>query len=69
MGIKQTIESIESLKDEYEFAADDWLSQNGWHHTSSTPGCFWLWVKDLPDGTKVMVQKSMALSIQEHLTE
>jgi len=66
MGTKQTTEAINKLKDQYEFAADDYLRQSGWHHTSNTPNSYWLWVKELDDGTKIMVQKSMALSMQEY---
>lgn len=27
------------------FAVDEYLRGHGWTYTSSTPGCFWMWVK------------------------
>jgi len=66
MAAKQTTETIDKLKDQYEFAADDYLRQRGWVHTSDTPCCYWLWAKEIDDGVKIMVQKSIALSMQEH---
>lgn len=30
-----------------EFAIDAFLRSKGWTHTSSTPGCLWLWCKTL----------------------
>jgi hypothetical protein len=41
----QTSLRIERLRDEADELRDEWLRQNGWEHTSSTPGCFWMWRK------------------------
>jgi hypothetical protein len=39
----ETSNRIEELRRNAEDLRDKWLRDNGWEHTSSTPGCFWMW--------------------------
>ena len=34
-------------REQLEFAEAAWLRAKGWNHTSTTPGCLWLWVRNL----------------------
>lgn len=43
------------------------LRKQGWTHTSSTPGCLWLWEKKLPDGRTVLVDRGTALLFEREL--
>jgi len=40
--VSNEIKSLRQLADELR---DEWLAENGWKHTSATPGCFWMWRK------------------------
>lgn len=41
------------------------LTKAGWEHTSSTPGSYWMWVKEI-DGRSYCVPLATAARIQEH---
>lgn len=47
----------------------DVLRRTGWKHTSSTPGCFWMWERALPDGRVFLVDTATALRIQRYWPE
>jgi hypothetical protein len=54
---------LEELKSRY-------LRARGWKHTSTTPGCYWLWEKTLVDerGVRVaLVDLDTAVRLQQHL--
>jgi hypothetical protein len=42
---QRTSNRIEELRRAAEEFRDKWLRENGWEHTSHTPGCFWMWRK------------------------
>lgn len=41
----KTVEAVRYEREMLEFKVDAYLRSKGWEHTSSTPGCLWLWVK------------------------
>jgi hypothetical protein len=47
----------------------DALRKLGWEYKCDVPGSYWLWQKKLPDGRLVLVNQSMALSLEEAMTE
>ena len=62
----RTIDEINAARDEVEFGIAAFLRAKGWRHTSSTPGCFWLWEKTI-DGRTFLTDRTHALGIQEAL--
>lgn len=63
-------------REQLGFREAAWLRAKGWKHTSSTPGCFWLWMKTIepphatqacPAGTVILVDQDMALTLQERM--
>lgn len=52
--------ALEQFKEEY-------LRLNGWEHTCSTPGSYWLWQKTLGDGRRMLTDLSTAVSLQSNL--
>ena len=53
--------------------ADNWLREQGWRHTSNTPGCYWLWTRPVPPhaateavpaGTLILCDQKLALLMQ-----
>jgi hypothetical protein len=47
---------------------DAFLRGAGWHHTSSTPGCVWLWEREI-DGRRILVNEATALHMQQELED
>ncbi len=56
--------------------AEAYLRERGWRYTSSTPACYWLWVrempehaatKDVPAGTLILTDREMALAMQDRI--
>lgn len=43
------------------------LTERGWKYTSSTPGCYWLYEKKLPDGRTVLCTQDLAISMEKNL--
>jgi hypothetical protein len=62
----KTVDQVEAAREALEFEVDAFLRAKGWHYTSSTPGCFWLWEKVI-GGRAYLVSKSGALGIQAAL--
>ncbi len=54
---------IEQLNADLEEARPRFLRLSGWRNTSSTPGCYWLWVKEF-DGIQYAVDESTAIRIE-----
>lgn len=57
-------ERIDDLRGRLEMAEIGYLTRRGWRHTSSTPDFHWRWVKTMEDGTRLMVDRDTALSIE-----
>lgn len=55
---------IASLRRHANDAETKWLTSSGWQHTSSTPGSYWLWMKEW-DGKTFLVEQATAARIQE----
>lgn len=58
------------------FQKDAWLRKRGWRSTSTTPGCYWMWQKELtnppysdePGKVRTfVVDQETAVRIEEHL--
>jgi hypothetical protein len=49
MSAIERLQYVANRIDELRRDADDlrnkWLRENGWKHSSQTPGCFWMWRK------------------------
>lgn len=46
---------------------DHVLRKRGWTHTSSTPGCLWMWEKKLPDGRTILTNRECAMRFEQEL--
>lgn len=57
-------EDADIQREHLGFRIAAYLREKGWKHTSSTPGCFWLWEKTLADGRVVLVNQDMAIGMQ-----
>lgn len=60
------VERIEALESEKECVEIAWLNKRGWVYTSSTPGCYWMWQKEI-SGVCYSVYQKEAARIQEYL--
>lgn len=63
---RDIINEIADLEDRINTLRRSYLESKGWHNTSSTPGSFWMWEKELKD-FKVLVSEKDAWRIQFHL--
>lgn len=45
---------------------DQFLRRQGWEYVCNTPGSYWLWQKQLPDGRVALVDRETAISFEEH---
>lgn len=43
------------------------MRHRGWEHTSSTPGCVWMWQKELPGGRVAIVPLATAVHFETEL--
>lgn len=59
------LSDVQYEREQLEFEVDALLRKRGWKHTSSTPGCHWLWEKTLPDGRVALVTKEVALRFEQ----
>lgn len=59
----EAIKQAENLREQAVILEDDALREAGWESTSSTPGSY-LWKKEF-DGKSFLVERSMALSLQQ----
>lgn len=64
MTTKQIREKIREHSLELNDLRQRYLHEHGWRYTSSTPGCLWLWVKDIPKYGPIWATEEMALSMQ-----
>lgn len=56
-------ENISYVRVQINRREEIWLEKSGWTHTSSTPGCYWMWMKEW-DGKTLMVGQDTAARIQ-----
>jgi hypothetical protein len=50
-------------EEQLRFRVEAFLRKRGWTHTSSTPGSFWMWFKNI-DGVPMYVTQQHAMSIE-----
>lgn len=62
------IEKLHIIDTDREGLIRKYLMDTGWKHTSSTPGCYWMWCKKVDDVT-YMVEEYMAVKIQHWLEQ
>ena len=63
----EALQEIKEAHDDADYKTDKILYQRGWTHTSNTPGSYWLWQKELPDGRTVLVNRNMAVEFEKDL--
>jgi hypothetical protein len=54
---------IQDQRSSTEDRLNIWLRNNGWEHTSSTPGCYWMWRKN-----EFFCDTATAERIESHFT-
>lgn len=64
----KNVDDVRSAREDLDTEVAGFLRGKGWKHTSSTPGCYWMWEKEV-DGRLLLVEESMALNIQSHLEQ
>jgi hypothetical protein len=70
--VKEKTRSFEDIRFEREqlgFEEAELLRKRGWYPTSSTPGSFWLWKREIEGHGVCLVNQSTAIAIQNHLDE
>jgi len=60
---KELINEIADLENRIQILRRNYLESNGWHNTSSTPGSYWMWEKQL-GSYKILVSERDAWRIQ-----
>jgi hypothetical protein len=60
--------NLENEKEQLDWKMDAHLRKKGWESTSSTPGCLWLWRKEI-SGKIYLVNKASAVHMQAWLDE
>ena len=63
----ELLEKIEDAEMALGNRRDTFLRASGWTYTCETPGCFWMWQKELPDGRVILVDANRAVTLEEHL--
>lgn len=43
----KSLDDVRHEREMLEYEVDAFLRSKGWTHSSSTPGCFWLWCKTI----------------------
>ena len=66
MDEMNSAQEVTEQRQDLEYRVDAFLRRAGWEHTSSTPGSYWMWQREI-NGQKLLVDKEHALSIQAHL--
>lgn len=61
----QNVDEYKSAVEDLRHEAEAHLRKSGWKHTSSTPGCYWMWEKEM-DGRVFLVEFETAMRIQSH---
>ena len=69
MDITQRLQLLEKAEDcirDAERAQHNYLRKSGWDYTSDTPGCYWMWQKQIGERV-VLVGTETAIGMQEAL--
>lgn len=61
------VAEISGQAEDVKHATFKLLRSRGWEYTSSTPGCFWMWQKTLPDGRTILTDDGTALLFEQDL--
>lgn len=67
--MRHTREAIDDAQAALDDATRRFLLERGWNYTSQTPGSYWMWHKQIPDGRDLLVTQDMALSVQDWLDD
>jgi len=67
--MKTEYSDIIAAQEEVKDVERKYLTYRNWKYTCATPGSYWLWSKELPNGKTALLQTSMAVSIQMHLDD
>lgn len=62
----QMMEAIDAAENNVGELRTKYLDKSGWEHTSSTPGCYWMWTKEI-DGKQYMLNSDGADRFQREL--
>ncbi len=62
----KTRDDVLHAREMLEFEVDDYLRSKGWKHTSTTPGCFWLWCKDVEWTTTQRIFPAPSTGVEPH---
>lgn len=62
----RSVAHLNWLEERLGFDSDAFLRSRGWAHSSSHPGSYWLWSKEI-DGKMYHVPKDMALSMEQRI--
>ena len=60
------LRDLGSYADGIETKRNAFLRQQGWEYVCNTPGSYWMWQKQLPDGRLALVDQSTAIRFEEH---
>lgn len=63
------IDKINDKHDDYKEELNLFLRDHGWVSTCATPGAYWMWEKQLPDGRVMLTNAEHALSIEANLPD
>ena len=58
-----SVATIRAEEEQIGFKMEAHLRGHGWVHTSSTPGYYWMWKREI-DGVTYMVERTTAIRIQ-----
>jgi hypothetical protein len=58
------LDAIEQIHEAATTRLHKLLRTRGWKYTSNTPGCFWLWEKQLSDGRTLLLPTDMAVTCE-----
>jgi hypothetical protein len=61
-----SVDDIRDAQCELNFAIDAYLTSKGWRHTSDTPNCTWVWVKEWR-GQNIWVNRATAVDMQDSM--
>ena len=65
MAIK-SVDEARHEREMLEFKIDELLRRAGWKSVTDTPGCYWMWEREI-DGRRFVVDKEMALTLQRQI--
>lgn len=68
MAHMKSVEDIRQAQELLNMQVEEFLRFNGWKHTSSTPGCYWMWQKEI-DGILYCVDEDSAINVEYELDE